>query len=48
MGIFVAAIRGGDIQCPEVDVEGGAGITLPLEAAEVIHKRTDGNPFFYQ
>ena len=27
-------------------VEGSAGITLPLEAAEVIHKRTDGNPFF--
>ncbi len=27
-------------------VEGSAGITLTLEAAEVIHKRTDGNPFF--
>ena len=27
-------------------VQGSAGITLTLEAAEVIHKRTDGNPFF--
>ena len=27
-------------------VEGNAGITLTLEAAGVIHKRTDGNPFF--
>ena len=27
-------------------VEGSEGITLPPEAAEVIHKRTDGNPFF--
>ena len=27
-------------------IEGSAGITLTLEAAEVIHKRTDGNPFF--
>ncbi|MCI0786968.1 MAG: AAA family ATPase, partial [Chloroflexi bacterium] len=27
-------------------VEGSAGITLTLEAAEAIHKRTDGNPFF--
>ena len=27
-------------------VGGNAGFTLPDEAAEVIHKRTDGNPFF--
>ena len=27
-------------------VEGNAGFTLTPEAAEVIHKRTDGNPFF--
>ena len=27
-------------------VEGSAGITLTPEAAEIIHKRTDGNPFF--
>ena len=27
-------------------VEGSARITLTLEAAELIHKRTDGNPFF--
>ena len=27
-------------------VEGSAGITLTVEASEVIHKRTDGNPFF--
>ena len=27
-------------------VEGNAGITLTREAAEVVHSRTDGNPFF--
>jgi len=27
-------------------VQGSAGINLTLEAAEAIHKRTDGNPFF--
>ena len=27
-------------------VEGNAGIILTLEAAEVVHRRTDGNPFF--
>ncbi|MCI0795075.1 MAG: AAA family ATPase [Chloroflexi bacterium] len=27
-------------------VEGSAGITLTPDATEVIHKRTDGNPFF--
>ena len=27
-------------------VEGSAGITLTPEAAEVVHNRTDGNPFF--
>ncbi len=27
-------------------VGGSAGFTLPVEAAEIIHKRTDGNPFF--
>ncbi|MCI0896068.1 MAG: AAA family ATPase [Chloroflexi bacterium] len=27
-------------------VEGGAGIALTVEAADIIYKRTDGNPFF--
>jgi DNA-binding CsgD family transcriptional regulator len=27
-------------------VQGNSGITLTLESAEIIHKRTDGNPFF--
>ena len=27
-------------------VQGSAGIDLTLEAAEAIHNRTDGNPFF--
>ncbi|MEE8158563.1 MAG: tetratricopeptide repeat protein, partial [Dehalococcoidia bacterium] len=27
-------------------VQGGTGVNLTLEVAEVIHRRTDGNPFF--